>query len=133
MFNAVLKELRKKNGLTQAQLAKAVDVSPGNVGDWETGKSKPGYNALIALARIFEVSADYLLELDTIKEKGQETTLSITIEETNLVLGFRELSNDDKEEFLEILQLKLHKTRKNKKNDPTSFNCTDTERNDMIG
>ena len=46
MFNTLLKELRAQNGLTQGQLAKAAGVSPGNVGDWESGKSKPGYNAL---------------------------------------------------------------------------------------
>lgn len=63
MFNILLKELRAKKGMTQAQLAKAIGVSPGNVGDWETGKSKPGYTALATLSRIFEVSADYLLEL----------------------------------------------------------------------
>lgn len=61
MFNTLLKELRSQNGLTQGQLAKAAGVSPGNVGDWESGKSKPGYNALASLARIFDVSADYFL------------------------------------------------------------------------
>lgn len=40
MFNVLLKELRAKKGMTQAQLAKAIGVSPGNVGDWETGKSQ---------------------------------------------------------------------------------------------
>ena len=55
MFNILLKELRAKKCMTQAQLAKAIGVSPGNVGDWETGKSKPGYTALATLSRIFEV------------------------------------------------------------------------------
>lgn len=69
MFSAILKDLRAKNGYTQGQLAKMLGVSPGNVGDWETGKSKPGYSALASLARIFEVSADYLLELDAAPAK----------------------------------------------------------------
>ncbi len=56
MFSALLKKLRSEKNLTQGQLAKEVGVSPGNVGDWETGKSKPGYNALASLARIFEAS-----------------------------------------------------------------------------
>ena len=71
MFNVLLKELRSQHGMTQGQLAKAAGVSPGNVGDWESGKSKPGYNALAALARIFEVSADYLLELETPPAKNE--------------------------------------------------------------
>lgn len=77
MFNALLKELRAKNGMTQGQLAKAAGVSPGNVGDWESGKSKPGYNALASLARIFDVSADYLLELSP-EKKSEPPTSSVT-------------------------------------------------------
>ena len=75
MFNTLLKELRAKNGMTQGQLAKAAGVSPGNVGDWESGKSKPGYNALASLARIFDVSADYLLELSPEKKSEPPTEL----------------------------------------------------------
>lgn len=71
MFNTLLKELRAKNGMTQGQLAKAAGVSPGNVGDWESGKSKPGYNALASLTRIFDVSADYLLELSPEKRASR--------------------------------------------------------------
>ena len=71
MFNALLKELRAQKGLTQGQLAKAAGVSPGNVGDWESGKSKPGYNALASLTRIFDVSADYLLELTPEKTSAE--------------------------------------------------------------
>ena len=75
MFSALLKKLRSEKNLTQGQLAKEVGVSPGNVGDWETGKSKPGYNALASLARIFEVSADYLLELSPEKTSEPPTEL----------------------------------------------------------
>ena len=64
MFSEILKDLRSKSGISQGQLAKSVGVSPGNVSDWEVGKTKPGYVALAALARFFGVSADYLLELD---------------------------------------------------------------------
>ena len=64
MFADILKDLRAKSGLSQGQLAKAISVSAGNVSDWEIGKTKPGYVALSALARFFDVSADYLLELD---------------------------------------------------------------------
>ena len=63
MFSEILKDLRSKSGISQGQLAKSVGVSPGNVSDWEVGKTKPGYVALAALARFFGVSADYLLGL----------------------------------------------------------------------
>ena len=81
MFNVLLKELRSQHGMTQGQLAKAAGVSPGNVGDWESGKSKPGYNALAALARIFEVSADYLLELEAPPAKTSDDLERVKLEQ----------------------------------------------------
>lgn len=71
MFAALIKSLRTEKGLSQTQLAKEIGVSAGNIGDWEIGRSKPGYVALAALSRFFEVSADYLLEL-TPEKTGNE-------------------------------------------------------------
>lgn len=118
MFNTLLKELRAQKGLTQGQLAKAAGVSPGNVGDWESGKSKPGYNALASLARIFDVSADYLLELTTEKTSGETDELRrlndfkqeqgltcdgspLDAEETDLVAMYRLLPSHVREDMFE--------------------------------
>lgn len=132
MFNALLKELRAQNGFTQGQLAKAAGVSPGNVGDWESGKSKPGYNALASLARIFEVSADYLLELTPEKssveddefrrleklKKEQGLTCDgspLTSVETDLVAMFRLLSPEEQEDVFDIIHLKYKRRIDRKK------------------
>ncbi len=128
MFNALLKELRAQHGLTQGQLAKATGVSPGNVGDWESGKSKPGYNALAALARIFEVSADYLLELDTTPAKTSdglsrykaEQGLScdgspLEAEEADLVAMYRLLPDHKKEDAFDIIYTLYQKHVERKK------------------
>lgn len=56
-----LKYLRAQFKISQAKLAKQITVSSGNVGDWETGKSKPGADALIALSKYFDVSIDWIL------------------------------------------------------------------------
>lgn len=118
MFNSLLKELRSSRSMTQGQLAKAVGVSPGNVGDWETGKSKPGYNALAALARIFEVSADYLLEieppakssigLDDYKREQGLTCDGLPLDdlEVDLVAMFRLLPDEEREDVFDIVHLK---------------------------
>ena len=86
MFSKTLRTLRAEKGFSQGQLAKAINVSPGNVSDWETDKSKPGYNALAALARIFEVSADYLLELDVSPEKKDIEYLTTKTSKGSLVM-----------------------------------------------
>ena len=75
MFSSILKTLRTEKEVSQTQLAKEIGVSAGNIGDWEIGRSKPGYVALAALARFFEVSADYLLELSPEKTSEPPTEL----------------------------------------------------------
>ena len=42
---SVIKELREKNHLTQAQLAEKLNVSDKAVSKWETGKGYPEGNA----------------------------------------------------------------------------------------
>ncbi len=126
MFNALLKELRAQKGLTQGQLAKAAGVSPGNVGDWESGKSKPGYNALASLARIFDVSADYLLELTPEKTSGEDDDLRrldefkreqglacdgspLDAEETDLIAMYRLLPSYVREDIFELIYFNYKK------------------------
>lgn len=62
-----IKDLRKASKITQAELAKKIGVSPGNVGDWERGRAKPGFDALLALSKFFDKSVDWLM---TGKEKA---------------------------------------------------------------
>ena len=59
-----IKELRKENGLTQTQLADLLFVSQDTVSLWECGKSLPDVKALIAMTKIFGVSADYILDIE---------------------------------------------------------------------
>ncbi|RKP47359.1 XRE family transcriptional regulator [Cohnella endophytica] len=58
-----LRQLRQENGLTMAEFAKKISVSPGNVGDWESEyrPSIPGAKALISISQTFDVSLDWLL------------------------------------------------------------------------
>lgn len=60
-FSERLKELRKKNNLTQQELADKVGTNRVNVTKWETGRTEPTLESIIKLAHIFEISVDYLL------------------------------------------------------------------------
>ena len=53
-------ELRKKKGITQEQLAMALNISPQAVSKWETNTSQPDTQMLPYIAEYFEVSIDYL-------------------------------------------------------------------------
>ena len=54
-------KLRKKAGMNQAQLAKQLKVSPSAVGMYERGHRYPDINMLIMIAKVFDVSLDYLI------------------------------------------------------------------------
>lgn len=57
-----IRELREQNGLTQAELARKLDVTRSSVNAWESGLSSPTIQYVVALCKLFHVSADYLLE-----------------------------------------------------------------------
>ena len=53
---------RKRLGMTQEQLAQRVGVSAQAVSKWETGTADPSTSNLLALAKLFGVSAEELLK-----------------------------------------------------------------------
>ena len=61
MFPERLKQLRKEKGMTQLDLAKALDVSGATVAMWETGKRKPSFEMLDRLTEVFDKRIDYIL------------------------------------------------------------------------
>ncbi|MBO5022390.1 MAG: helix-turn-helix transcriptional regulator [Clostridia bacterium] len=60
-FAERLKELRIEKGLSQAQLAKATGISVRAIGMWEGKQRTPNIEAIILLAKFFEVTSDYLI------------------------------------------------------------------------
>ena len=61
MFSEKLKEIRRRDGITQLQAAKQLGVSLGAVGNWESGKRTPDADMLVQIADTFGVTVDYLL------------------------------------------------------------------------
>ena len=60
-----IKELRKSKGITQEQLADMLVVSSQAVSKWETGVANPDLALIPDLAKLFEVSTDELLGVDS--------------------------------------------------------------------
>lgn len=58
---AMIKSLREKKNLTQAQLAEKLHVSDKTVSKWETGKGYPDISLLEAIAGAFDISVAELL------------------------------------------------------------------------
>lgn len=58
---AVIRELREKKHLTQAELAEKLNVSDKTVSKWETGKGYPDITLLEPIAGVFSVSVAELI------------------------------------------------------------------------
>ena len=63
-FGQKLKNLRKNAGLTQAALARMLNVTKSVVSYYELQERSPSPDVLVKLAGIFRVTSDYLLGID---------------------------------------------------------------------
>lgn len=62
-------ELMKENKLNAKEFALKVGVSQGNITDWKTGRAKPSTEALLKIAKAYNISVDYLLGNSDYKNK----------------------------------------------------------------
>ena len=105
MIGERLKEVRKDHKDTQADLARKLNVSLSTVKSWESGNSSPNHDILVAICKLYEVSADFLLgitDVDPLFIKKRQKQLSD--ESQQMVHLF--------EEFM------LYKQKKESKNKP---------------
>ncbi|MCR4999513.1 MAG: helix-turn-helix transcriptional regulator [Lachnospiraceae bacterium] len=93
----IIADLRIQNKLSQRELANAMNVSPGVIGSWETGRILPGFESCIALADFFAISMDVLFEKDRSLAKSQYGQNDLTTDEKKIVDIFKELDVDNKD------------------------------------
>lgn len=60
-LNERLVDLRKKKGLSQAELAEAIKVSRQAISRWEVGTAIPSADNLMGLSKFYNVSMDELM------------------------------------------------------------------------
>lgn len=63
-FGEHFKKCRKQSGLTQKQVAGKLGVYQSNISDWENNVSRPEYENLLALAKLYGVTLYELLGQD---------------------------------------------------------------------
>lgn len=83
-IGAKLKEARTKEGLTQEEVAEAIQVSRQTISNWENEKSYPDIVSVIKLSDLYNISLDKLL-------KGDEKMIVHLEESTNIVSSNRKL------------------------------------------
>ena len=84
-------ELRKKNRITQLELAEKLNYTDKAVSKWERGESLPDIIVLKNIADLFGVTVDYLLEADH-KSNDQIPSKQVNVHHNRkLILGMSSL------------------------------------------
>lgn len=93
LLGARIKELRKRRGMTQDQLAERVDLAPRYISLIEVGRSSPSLETIENIARVLEVELKVLFDfvhLDPDKVKPKDFAESLEgIDEDNRRLLYR--------------------------------------------
>lgn len=76
-----IRELRKKRGMTQEQLAEHLNISAQAVSKWENQTAYPDINLIPAIASVFEVSTDNLFGINDNIENERTRELRDAYEE----------------------------------------------------
>lgn len=97
-FSKIAKELREEAGLSQQKLADKIGLSSSAIARWELGQSEPGCNVILAYAKFFDVSPDYLLSFED-NFGGRVSAGTVTAAD---VMG--DASTDEERELLELFR-----------------------------
>lgn len=73
MLSEKIRELRRKSGLSQEELAEKLDVSRQAVSKWETGAAVPVPEKLVELSDFFGVTLDFLMRENSAGNINEKT------------------------------------------------------------
>lgn len=128
-----IKNRRKELRLTQTDIKAAVGISSGNISDIENGNRLPAASTLVQLAKILDCSVDWILTGVSPNKENSAFPQTGDYTEEKLLSNFRKLPEKDKEELIEISEMKLRKIHKTRKDSAKSSPLTCTENSDMVG
>lgn len=74
-----------------ARLSEAIGASSGVISAWKTGEKKPTLDYIVAIAKYFSVTTDYLLGLSFAAEKEKKTAPEISGNGLELLKYFEQL------------------------------------------
>ena len=95
MIGEKLSKLRKENGISQEELAEKLNISRQAISKWENNESLPDTENLIAIAKLFNVSIDFLVGNKMVDSEQKNSTEKKSTEKsnskTNIITGARHL------------------------------------------
>lgn len=100
-----IKRLRKEAGMTQQELAYALEISSvNNVTKYEKGQLEPNLSIIYKLCNLFRISADELLNIDNSCESRDlsRSFIQFVIRKYKLDININNISDKDKELILNL-------------------------------
>ena len=105
-----LRELRRKAGLSQQQLAEILGPSQRSINKYENHAVEPDIETLIAMAKLFNTSVDYLIGNTCINHIIEPTTrFDLNRDEEKLLTNYRKASIKEKSIIQNTLNAFLNK------------------------
>lgn len=90
-----LAELRKSKNISQKDFAKYLNISQGNLCEWEKGRIEPSIDFMKKIADYFDVSIDYLVgRTDMFNTVIQSNIPALTVIEQEVVNCMRNVTDD---------------------------------------
>ena len=99
MFRDVLKQLRKRENMTQGDLAKALNISRSTIAMYETDIRNPDHDTMLKISKLFNVSMDFLYEKELPTEDGE-----LSENKRKLIEWARTVPDEKVEPILQALQ-----------------------------
>lgn len=99
-FAERLKITRKKCKLTQKEVAKALDITEGAYCSYEKGKREPNLEKLVKLAKLFDVSTDFLLNVNKYNKDAELNQI-----EKDLLTIFKNLNDQGQEYIMQTIDM----------------------------
>jgi len=107
MLSERLIELRKKSGLTQADISKHLKITRQAYSFYESNQREMDFASLISIAKFYNVTTDYLLC------RGDVETTAFSNEEIEIVSKYRALDGRGKNAVKATLEFELSYVTKN--------------------
>ena len=136
MIGRRIAELRKEKGMTQEELARALNITRSALSLYEIGKREPDTDTIKKIAEFFGVSIDYLLGQTDIRNPHKEFIQKAKekygsrgkkqaeelLENIKSLFDGGELPEEDKDEFFRaITEIYFDARAKNKKYTPKKY------------
>ena len=86
MLGQRLYEIRTSLGWSQVELAKKLNISKQTVSNWENENIQPSIEMLVRLAKVFNVTTDFLLGLDDVPRLNVEGLPTAVVSHLSLLI-----------------------------------------------